>query len=303
MVFLVMGFIIGTIIGSLALCLAYRSLNSQSFWGRSYCDKCKRSLAWYDLFPILSYFSLNGRCRYCQQKLSLEYPITELIMGLLIALLFYLRLSHIDLSQLLAASAFDLSLVLLGLQTLFEIFVISILVMVLITDIKTGLIPDRITYPAISISFFYIIGLSLLKIGLLYHSLSTNAVGRYLLPPHSDYFYRHSLLIGQDLLTFILSGVGLGLFFLVLILITRGRGMGGGDLKLGIFMGLTLGFPNSVVALFLAFFLGSIIGILLILFRRKHFGQTIPFGPFLSIGSLLVIFFGQQILQLYLKTT
>src|SRR5437764_400734 len=89
--FTIFGFVIGTLIGSLTKVLADRSLRSSSFWGRSYCEKCKHKLSWYDLFPIFSYLSLFGRCRYCQTKLSINYLLVEVVVGLLVGILFYLN--------------------------------------------------------------------------------------------------------------------------------------------------------------------------------------------------------------------
>ena len=73
--------------------------------------------------------------------------------------------------------------------------------------------------------------------------------------------------------------------------------MGGGDFKYGIFLGLAFGFPNSIVVLMLAFLLGSLVGIFLIVVNKKKFGQTIPFGPFLSLGWLIVLFWGDKIVD------
>jgi len=66
-------------------------------------------------------------------------------------------------------------------------------------------------------------------------------------------------------------------------------------------MGLGLGFPNALVATMLAFLIGAVFSILLIILGRKRFGQTIPFGPFLVIGSLIALFWGNQIMNFYLS--
>ena len=76
--------------------------------------------------------------------------------------------------------------------------------------------------------------------------------------------------------------------------------MGGGDLKLGVFLGLAFGFPYSLVVLMMSFLLGSIYGIGLIALGKKKFGQTLPFGPFMSIAGIIVIFWGSEILDWYL---
>ncbi len=98
----------------------------------------------------------------------------------------------------------------------------------------------------------------------------------------------------------ILSALVAALFFLLIVLISRGRWMGVGDIKLAFLMGLFLGWPNILVALFLAFFIGAIIGIGLIIAGKKKMKSEVPFGPFLVAGTFLSLFFGEQIFSLYL---
>ena len=74
--------------------------------------------------------------------------------------------------------------------------------------------------------------------------------------------------------------------------------MGFGDVKLAFLIGLILGFPKTVVALYVAFLTGAVISIILILGKKKKFkGSTIPFGPFLVIGTFIALFWGEVILQ------
>ena len=77
--------------------------------------------------------------------------------------------------------------------------------------------------------------------------------------------------------------------------------MGFGDVKLAFLMGLLLGLPNVLTALFLAFFFGAIIGIILMVFDKKNLKSEIPFAPFLIIGTLITLFYGNQIVQWYLS--
>ena len=101
----------------------------------------------------------------------------------------------------------------------------------------------------------------------------------------------------------ILSAIGACLFFLVLFLITRGRGMGFGDVKFAFIIGLITGFPGIVVSLYVAFLTGAMISLILIISRRKKFrGSTIPFGPFLVIGTIVAFFYGNQLWELFLRT-
>jgi len=86
-------------------------------------------------------------------------------------------------------------------------------------------------------------------------------------------------------------------FFFSLVLISKGKWMGLGDVKLAILMGLVLGWPNILLALFLAFFSGAIVGLTLIIAGTKTMKSEIPFGPFLAGSTILVLLYGSQLLE------
>ncbi|PJA84391.1 MAG: hypothetical protein CO144_01935 [Candidatus Nealsonbacteria bacterium CG_4_9_14_3_um_filter_35_11] len=88
---------------------------------------------------------------------------------------------------------------------------------------------------------------------------------------------------------------------MAIFLISRGKWLGFGDVKLAFFMGLFLGFPDILVALFLAFLIGAMIGLGLIIFKKKGLKSEIPFGPFLITGTLIALFWGNQIINWYLN--
>ena len=88
-------------------------------------------------------------------------------------------------------------------------------------------------------------------------------------------------------LSYLLAAVGAAGFFLFLVFITHGRGMGTGDVTLAGFLGLWLGWPKILLAIWLAFILGGVAGLILIGLKLKRFGQTIPFGPFLIIAAIV----------------
>ena len=77
--------------------------------------------------------------------------------------------------------------------------------------------------------------------------------------------------------------------------------MGVGDIKLAFFMGLFLGYPKILVALFLAFSLGALIGIILILTGKKTLKAKVPFAPFLVTGTFMALFWGEKIINWYLN--
>ncbi len=314
-IFIVFGFILGTILGSFANALGIRSLTKISFWGRSYCPSCKHILGWYDLFPVLSFLFLRGKCRYCHKKIHYRYFAVELILGIIVALFFFdtfnkyhlvvnLELQNINdfynLGEVkISSSAYNFSLILSDIA--FRLFGITIFTIVFLTDIEEMIIPDRIVIPGIIIAFIWQLILVIVKVAFLYYFLTQNSIGQLLLPPHSDYYYRHALDIIFPLFWAVISGIVIGGFFLLLIIITRGKGMGGGDVKLGAFIGLFLGFPASLLAILLSFLTGAIFSVGLIILDKKHFGQVIPFGPFLVLGSLITLFWGNQIINWYLN--
>ncbi|PJA01117.1 prepilin peptidase, partial [bacterium (Candidatus Gribaldobacteria) CG_4_10_14_0_2_um_filter_33_15] len=97
------------------------------------------------------------------------------------------------------------------------------------------------------------------------------------------------------------SGFGAAAFFFLLWFISRGRWMGFGDVKLGFLMGFFLSFPNILVALFFAFIIGAIIGIGLIIAGKKTLKSQVPFGPFLILGTFIALFWGDKIINWYLR--
>jgi prepilin signal peptidase PulO-like enzyme (type II secretory pathway) len=293
-IFPIFGFILGIILGSFSKALADRSLSGKSFWGRSNCLSCKHLLSWYDLFPLLSYLSLKGKCRYCHKKIGFDNLSVELILGLVVAFIFW-------------QSAFvfpgiedSLKLIQFSIELLFKVFFVTVLTIVTITDIRKTLIPDRVIKPAILIALILLLIGTIYKVWFLYYFLSHNPLGQLLLPPHNEYFMRHVVMIVEPFIGSILTGLAIGGFFISLIIITKGKGMGGGDVNLGAFLGLALGFPLGVLALMLSFVTGAIFSIVLIILRKKKIGSSIPFGPFLVLGSLVALFWGNTLLDWYL---
>ena len=82
-------FLLGLVIGSFLNCVIYRIEKEESILGRSYCPKCGRVLSFFDLFPLFSWLFLKGRCRYCKEKISWQYPLVEFFTGFWFALIFY----------------------------------------------------------------------------------------------------------------------------------------------------------------------------------------------------------------------
>ena len=84
-------FCLGAILASFYGVLALRLPKNESvIKPNSYCPNCKHTLKWYDLIPIVSYISTLGKCRYCHKKISLFYPLSELLLGTLFSIAYYL---------------------------------------------------------------------------------------------------------------------------------------------------------------------------------------------------------------------
>ncbi|WP_333870589.1 prepilin peptidase [Desulforamulus putei] len=98
----------------------------------------------------------------------------------------------------------------------------------------------------------------------------------------------------------IIGGLMGGGLLLVIAVLSRG-GLGGGDIKLVTGIGVFLGWKLLLVSLFVSFILGSLVGIAWVLFKNKGLKTAVPFGPFLSIGAIIAVFYGQQIIATYLS--
>lgn len=101
-----------------------------------------------------------------------------------------------------------------------------------------------------------------------------------------------------NIVPYLLSAAGSFIFLGSLYLITKKRGIGFGDVKLAIFMGLFLGWPKIILAMYLAFIIGAIVGVIGISFKKISRKSQIAFGPFLILGTIIAWLWGKQILSL-----
>jgi len=168
---------------------------------------------------------------------------------------------------------------------LFFLFTIaSFLIIIFVYDLKHYIIPDKVIFPAIGFVFLY----QLFEIFefRIFNLFRISDLGFRILAPLTNYF---------------VVALGTATLFLAIVLITKGKGMGIGDIKLAFLMGLLLGWPSIFVALFLAFLIGAIIGIGLILTHKKTLKSEIPFGPFLVTGTFIALFWGEKLINFYLN--
>ena len=285
----------------------------------SHCPACDYRIRWYDNIPLLSYLLLRGRCRGCGTRISLQYPLVELLNGLLTLALF-LRFGP-------------------TLAFLVLFLFCSALVVITFIDIEHQIIPDEIAGPGILAG--YIVSLTMsdhaavpLAIGIVGGGASLFlAFGTLLLPWRTaavpdegadDAFdvgqYKRFLLAslpgivlgayaaiafdGQVWATSLLGiFAGADLICLVIVawyLVRKEEGMGGGDIKLLAMLGAFLGWKAIPFIIFAGSLVGSVVGVTIMLVQKKDSKLAIPFGPYLVFGAVLYIFYGRQIIQWYL---
>lgn len=239
-------FLFGVVVGSfLNVCIHRIPKGESVIFPGSRCPACGHTLSGPELVPVLSYFYLRGRCRSCGAPFSWQYPFVELVTGLLfVGAWIKLGLSW----STPAAWAF-----------------ISVLVITTATDLRHGIIPDKVLIAG-------------LVPGLLLTALQS----------------RDALKAG------VLAFFAAGLFMLALAVLSRG-GMGGGDIKLAALMGFFLGPAGVAVALFIAFLVGGVAAAALLLTGAKGRKDPIPFGPFLAFGGLAALFGADLLVAGYLN--
>lgn len=243
-------FIYGIVIGSFLNVCIYRIPKEESIIvTSSHCTCCLSKIKFYDLIPLVSYIILRGKCRNCGNKISIKYPVIELITGIL---------------YLLVYEVYGLSFI-----SFKYIIMISFLIVISMIDYETQDVYIITTYPCIFIGI-------LLSVG-----------GRY-------YFNEN---ISNDLLGLLVSVISIGF----IVLITKGKGMGAGDIEIAAICGIYLGLQNFVVTLFLAFIIGAIYGVVLIILKSRKRKEPIAFGPFLFLGALIALFYGGKIIELYVN--
>ena len=283
-------FLIGLAVGSFLNSVIYRlAVKDTALKGRSRCPKCKHALVWQDLIPVLSFIILRGKCRYCKRKISWQYPLVEISTALLFLIIFNFQFPVFKTIFLLAISCF--------------------LIVIFVYDLKHYIIPDKIIYPAVVITFIYqlfenlvIKNWALIENWKPFGALRLSALRLRLEEVVST---AEPLKIENltPLLFYFSAAFGAALFFALIVLVSKGRWMGVGDIKLAFLMGLLLGWPQIVAALFLSFFLGAVTGVILVASRRKTMGSEVPFGPFLTAAAVITLFFGERIINWYWSLT
>lgn len=260
----VVAFLLGTIVGSfLNVCVHRLPRNESVLKPRSKCPKCGHAIAWYDNIPILSWLVLRAKCRHCQAGISWRYPLVEAITGTLFLLVFLRFEYQVATPVYMALSA--------G------------LVLVTFVDFDDWTIPNEVTFPGIPIG----IACSLVE---MFYPES----GFYVPGPFVPVF--------NSLLGALVGGGALYVLDKLSLVLLKKRGMGFGDVKLAAMLGAFFGL-GVLLIIMLASVIGSIVGVAMIAVKGRQTeeqeGHYLPFGPYLSLAGLIVMFLGRSIIETY----
>jgi leader peptidase (prepilin peptidase)/N-methyltransferase len=224
----------GLCIGSfLNVCLFRWKSGGQVFTPPSFCPRCKNEIRWFDNIPVLSFVLLKGHCRHCDQSISWQYPLVEVVTGLS----FWFCAFNASGQLTIQMSSF--------------VFV-SFLILLVVSDLKWKLLPHpftnlfalagclfQIVDKSFNFSNFYIVASGFIVIGALIFALTQ---------------------IFPEVL-------------------------GGGDIKMVLALSIWLGVVKSAYVLVLAFGIGALVALVLLLAKKVNRKSTMPFGPFLALGA------------------
>ena len=244
-------FVFGLIIGSFLNVVIYRLNTAKSLGGRSACMSCQNKLFWYELIPLISFFTLQGRCRTCKTKISLQYPLIELTAGIVFAALFvkFQDLFFLDIYGFFIAYDYYAAM-------------FSILLVIAAYDIKHKIIPDRLVF---FLGLFAFAGLFFFP-GLSFHI------------PTALEFFSGVLIAFPFAFIWLVSG-------------GRWMGLGDAKLALGIgwLLGLPIAASGLVLAFWSGAVVGIALVLFSKIKRTGKLGMKseIPLAPFLVLGAFL----------------
>ncbi|HEX9503792.1 MAG TPA: prepilin peptidase [Patescibacteria group bacterium] len=162
-----------------------------------------------------------------------------------------------------------------NLEFYYLLTVICFLIVIAVFDYKHYLILDKVVFPALGLAIIWNI----------YQDLAAHSL-----------FTTRSHFIAGILGALLVSG-----FFGLQYFVSQGRWIGFGDVKLGLFLGSLFGLKISIVMLVIAYFVGALVGVGLVLLNRKTFASKLPFGVFLSFSAIIMLLYGYQITDWYFK--
>ncbi|NTW29851.1 MAG: prepilin peptidase [Candidatus Moranbacteria bacterium] len=251
----------GLLVGSFLNVVLSRLETDESFVsGRSRCDSCREIIRWYDNVPVWSYMVLRGKCRFCAEPISRRHVVMEGVTMVLFIVTGMVLPTPISVS-----TALEMALVLGLIGTLLVIFVHDLIHME--------------------------IPVSVLMFGVLWTVFGLLLIWMFESPTQP--FLQSRLWEG------IIGGSIAFLLFYALVFFSRETWMGMGDVWLALILGTSLGWRLLLPTLTLAFGSGALVGIVLMVMKKKDLKSRIAFGPFLAASVIFMLFFGTMVREMF----
>lgn len=258
---LIISFLLGSSLASFVHCWAQRLYSGDGFQRRSYCPRCQKPLAWYHNIPVFSYLILGGHCAKCHQPILKNYLISELAGGILLMLAFW------SVWQSLGGEA--------------------------------GLWSAINSYHGWLLVWQALIGLVLLML-VFWSDYWWMSIFTTPLLAGTAVMAAFNLMLGRSWSSILIGATVGGLFFALQFWLSKGKWLGAGDIYLGLFLGVWLGWPVIILVIIAAYLAGSIVGLSLLALKRKDWSAKLPLGVFLAPSGWLFFLFGQQLWQAYI---
>jgi leader peptidase (prepilin peptidase) / N-methyltransferase len=265
-------FAFGLVIGSfLNVCILRIPGGRSIVLPPSACPQCGARIPPYDNIPVISYLMLRGKCRACKTRISPMYPLVELLTAALFFGCYW---------------AFGLTIVALK----WSVFS-AIMIVLVFTDLRERILPDVVNFVGLGLGLLFSLFIN-----------SSDGTARFV-----TYFVfpRLQSMRAISALDAVLGAIaGGGLLWLVMEAYFRLRhreGMGLGDVKMMLMVGAFLGLKRTMLTIFAGSLLGTLLGIAFILARGKKSDYELPFGTFLGMAAILVVFFGTPFMHWYTR--
>jgi leader peptidase (prepilin peptidase)/N-methyltransferase len=281
----VVAVVAGLLIGSfLNVCIFRLPRDLSAVKPRSFCPNCVITaeesgvpfeqavqdgmISWYDNIPVLSWILLGGKCRKCKTRISIRYPLVELVTAAAFGFV---------------VSAFGLTAA--GLKyTVYAAIMITLTVM----DLEERILADEFTLGGIGVGLV-----------MAWFVPMPQELAHFFLPPT---WGTHAQSVAESVIG---AGIAGGLVWLTGYVYQKLRhreGMGMGDVKMLGTIGAFIGLSSTMITLVFASFLGAVFGGgYIILTRKQASSYELPFGTFLGIAALGVAAYGELVLKWYLQ--
>lgn len=213
----------------------------------SHCTSCGYELKPKDLVPVLSYAFLGGKCRSCKEKISIRYPLIEILNALLYVVIY--------LNYGFSFESFK-----------FAVFA-SLMIVIGFIDFDTKYVFNSTVILGVVSGIIFLIAEWIITKNIPWTNLAGAAIG----------------------------------FGVIWTIVALTGGMGEGDIDIALICGLFLGIRGIIVTLFLAFVLGGVVALFMMILKLKDRKEEMAFGPYLAISGMIAMLYSTQLIELYLK--